>query len=132
MSGQKERVYVSVPVDVLTKEQAKQLQVEMTGLLDTEKQEADYHRAAYDAPEDEPLRLWWHLSASMLRLGKCDAAIFPPGWNRWPGWICPVEQDAALRSGKRCFYTWRDSSGTLRLLHMGHCGGPETTGEEER
>ena len=125
----KERVYISVPVDVLTKEQAKQQQVEMAGLLDTEKQEADYHRVAYDAPEDEPLRLWWHLSASMLHLGKCDAVLFAPGWNCF-GWICAVEFEAALRSGKRCLYTYRDSSRSLRLLDMPHCGGPEITGKE--
>ena len=121
----KTRVYVSVPVDMLTRKQAKKLQAEVAGVLDPEKYEPVFNRAAFDAPEDEPLRLWWHLSEAMLRLGKCDAAIFPPSWEDWPGWVCPVEQDAALRSGKRCLYTYRDSTGKLTLLTMGHCGGPE-------
>lgn len=131
MSGQTERVYVSVPVDMLTREQAERLQAEVAGVLDPATQEPVFNRCAYDAPEDNPLGLWWHLSEAMLRLGKCDTAIFSPGWNRWPGWICHVEQESALRSGKRCLYTYRDSSGTLRLLEMGHCGGPETTREDE-
>ena len=131
MNGLRERVYISVPVDVLTKEQAKQLQVEMAGLLDTEKQEADYHRAAYDAPEGEPLRLWWHLSASMLRLGKCDAVLFAPGWNYYPSFVCWVEFEAAIRSEKKCLYVWRNAEQKPQLLDMPHCGGPETTEEEE-
>lgn len=131
MTKHKTRVYVSVPVDMLTREQTERLQTEVAGLLDPDTQEPVFNRAVFDAPEDEPLRLWWHLSEAMLRLGKCDTAIFSPGWNRWPGWICHVEQETALRSGKHCLYTYRDSSGTLRLLNMGHCGGPETTGEDE-
>lgn len=126
----KTRVYVSVPVDMLTREQAEKLQAEVAGVLDPEKYEPVFNRAAFDAPEDEPLRLWWHLSEAMLRLGKCDAAIFPPSWGGWPGWVCPVEWETALRSGKRCCYTYRDSTGKLTLLTMGHCGGPETTGED--
>lgn len=129
--NEKSRVYVSLPVDMLTREQAERLQAEVAGVLDPATQEPVFNKAVFDAQEDEPLRLWWHLSEAMLRLGKCDAAIFPPGWNRWPGWICHIEQESALRSGKRCLYTYRDSSGTLRLLEMGHCGGPETTREDE-
>ena len=126
----KTRVYVSVPVDMLTREQAEQLQAEVAGVLDRATQEPVFNRAVFDAPEGEPLRLWWHMSEAMLRLGKCDAVIFPPGWHGF-GWVCSVEFEAAIRTGKRCFYTWRDSSGTLRLLEMGHCGGPETTREDE-
>ena len=124
-------VYVSIPVDMLSWKQAKRLQADVAGLLDPEKQEPVFNNAALNGPEDAPQRAWKHLSRAMTLIGECDAVIFPPGWNRWPGWICPVEQDATLRSGKRCLYTYRDSSGTLRLLHMGHCGGPEIIGEEE-
>lgn len=129
--NEKSRVYVSLPVDMLTREQTERLQTEVAGVLDPATQEPVFNKAVFDAPEGEPLRLWWHLSEAMLRLGKCDTAIFSPGWNRWPGWICFVEQETALRSGKRCLYTYRDSSGTLRLLEMGHCVGPETTREDE-
>lgn len=131
MSGQRELVYVSIPVDMLTREQVEKLQAEVAGVLDLETQKPVLNRAVFDGPDDDPLRLWRHLSVSMVHLGKCDAAIFPPGWNRWPGWICLVEQETALRSGKRCFYTYRNSTGKLCLLNMGHCGGPEKREEEE-
>ena len=131
MTKHRVRVYVSLPVDMLTREQAKKLQAEVAGVLDPEKHEPVFNRAVFDALEDEPLRLWAHLSKAMLLLSECDAAIFPPSWGGWPGWICPVEQDAALRSGKKCLYTYRDSTGKLTLLTMGHCGGPETREEED-
>ena len=122
------RVYISIPVDMLTREQAEKLAKEVAGVLDLETQEPVFNRAIYDAPEDEPLRLWWHLSEAMLRLGKCEAVIFSPGWNGF-GMVCSVVFEASVRSGKRCFYTYRDASGTLRFLDMGHCGGPETREE---
>ena len=127
----KTRVYVSLPVDMLTCEQMEKLQAEVAGLLDSETQEPVFNSAALKGLEDDPQRAWKHLSRAMTIIGECDAVIFSPGWNRWPGWICPVEQDAALRSNKRCLYTYRDSSGTLRLLNMGHCGGPEKREEED-
>jgi len=131
MNAQKERVYVSVPVDILTREQAEKLQTEVAGILDSETQEPVFNSAACDTPEDDPQRLWRHLSASMLLLGECDAVIFAPGWDFYPSFVCWVEFEAAIRSGKRCFYTYRDSSRSLRLLDMGHCGGPEKREEEE-
>lgn len=131
MTEHKTRVYVSVPVDMLTREQTEKLQAEVAGVLDTEKQEPVFNRALEDAPEDDPQRLWAHLSKTMLLLSECDAAIFPPSWEDWPGWVCPVEWETALRSGKRCCYTYRDSTGKLTLLAMGHCGGPETREEED-
>ena len=130
MSGQRELVYVSIPVEVLTWEQAKKLQAEVATLLDPETQEAVFNNAALNGPDDDPQRAWKHLSRAMTLIGECDAVIFLPGWNCYK-WICPVEFEAAIRSGKRCLYTYRDSSRSLRLLDMGHCGGPETTGEEE-
>lgn len=131
MTEHKIRVYVSVPVDMLTREQAQRLQAEVAGVLDPEKYEPVFNRAAFDAPEDDPQRLWAHLSKAMLLLSECDAAIFPPSWGGWPGWVCPVEQETALRSGKKCLYTYRDSTGKLTLLSMGHCGGPEVIREVE-
>ena len=121
-----ERVFVSIPVDMLEREQAESLMAEVAGVLDPATQEPVFNRAVFDAPEDGPLRLWRHLSETMLLLGRCDAAIFPPNWNRWSGWVCSVEWEAALRSDKRCLYTWRDVAGKLRLLKMAHCGGPES------
>ena len=130
MEGRRQLVYVSVPVDMLTWEQAKRLQAETAGVLDPATQEPVFNNAALNGPDDDPQRAWKHLSKAMLLIGECDAVIFPPGWHGF-GWVCSVEQDAALRSGKRCLYTYRDSSGALRLLEMGHCGGPETTREDE-
>jgi len=124
----KARVYVSIPVDMLTKEQAQRLQAEVAGLFDPEMQEAVFNNAAYDAPDDDPQRVWKHLSEAMLLLGGCSGVIFSPGWNGF-GQVCSVVFEAAIRAGKRCFYTYRDAFGTLRLLNMGHCGGPEKTGE---
>ena len=126
----KTSVYASIPVDMLTWEQAKRLQAEIAGALDPETQEPVFNNATLNGPEDDPQRAWKHLSRAMTLIGECDAVIFPPGWNGF-GWVCSVEFEAAIRTGKRCFYTWRDSSGSLRLLEMGHCGGPETTREDE-
>ena len=39
MSGQTDRVYISVPVDMLTREQAERLQAEVAGVLDPATQE---------------------------------------------------------------------------------------------
>ena len=133
MNAQKERVYVSIPVDMLTREQVKRLQVEVAGLLDPEMQEAIFNEATYDTPEDAPLRLWRHLSASMLLIGECDAVLFAPGWNYYNHChACWIEFEAAIRSEKRCLYVWRDEGGKLQLLDMPHCGGPETTVEDEQ
>lgn len=123
MNAQKERVYVSVPVDMLTREQAVKLAHETAALLDMEKQEPVFN-LGLDAP-------WEHLSRAMRLLGECDSVFFAPGWDYYPHFVCSVEFDAAIRSGKRCFYTYRDSSRSLRLLDMGHCGGPEKQEEEE-
>ena len=129
---EKALVYVSLPVEHLTREQAEKLMAEVAGLLDHETQEPVFNRAAFDAPEDDPLRLWWHLSAAMLLLGKCDAVIFGPGCWFYPALTCPTEFDAAIRHGKTCLRTWRDADGKLHLLDMPHCGGPEKrAGEEE-
>lgn len=130
MTEHKTRVYVSIPVEYLTWEQAKSLQAEVAGLLDPETQEPVFNNAALNGPEDDPQRAWKHLSRAMTLIGECDAVIFPPGWHGF-GWVCSVEFEAAIRTGKRCFYTWRDSSGTLQLLNMGHCGGPEVIREVE-
>ena len=128
----KERVYVSVPVDMLTREQAKRLRAEVAGLLDPETQEAIFNEAVCDTPEDDPMRLWRHLSASMLLLGECDAVIFAPGWNYYNHChACWIEFEAAIRSEKKCLYVWRDAEQKPQLLDIPHCGGPETTGEEE-
>ena len=131
MNIQKERVYVSVPVDMLTKEQAQRLQAEVAGLLDPERQEAVFNNATYDAPESDPLKLWRHLSASMLLLGECDAVLFAPGWDYHPHYVCWVEFEAAIRSHKKFLYVWRDEQKKLRLLDMNHCGGPERKGEDD-
>ena len=120
------RVYVSVPVDMLTREKAEKHQAEVAGVLDLETQEPVFNRAALNG--DDPRRVWKHLSEAMLLLDGCSGVIFSPGWNGF-GQVCSVVFEAAIRAGKRCFYTWRDASGTLRLLNMGHCGGPEKTGE---
>ena len=131
MNAQKERVYVSVPVDMLTKEQAKKLQMEVAGLLDPETQEAVFNNAAYDAPEEGSQRVWKHLSASMLLLGECDAVLFAPGWDYFPHFVCSVEFEAAIRAHKKCLYCWRDAERNLRPVNMKHCGGPERKEEEE-
>ena len=122
----RKRIYISVPVDLLTKEQAKSLRAEVAGLLDPEAQEAVFNDAAIDGPQ----RTWTHLSKAMLLIGGCDAVIFSTGWDFWPGLTCFVELEAALRSGKQCLYTYRDSAGKLCLLKMGHCGGPEKREED--
>lgn len=131
MSEQRELVYVSIPVEILTQEQAKELQAEMAGLLDTEMQQAVFNNAAYDAPDDSSQRLWKHLSSAMLLLGECDAVLFGPGWDYHPSFVCWVEFEAAIRTGKKCLYVWRDIDKKLRLLNMNHCGGPEKREEEE-
>lgn len=123
MNGLRERVYISVPVDMLTREQAVKLAHETAALLDMEKQEPVFN-LDLDAP-------WEHLSRAMRLLGECDSVFFAPGWDYYPHFVCSVEFEAAIRSGKRCLYTYRDSSRSLRLLDMGHCGGPEKQEEEE-
>ena len=125
MADQKKaRVYVSVPVDMLTREQAEMLTAEVAGVLDPETQEPVFNFAAFDAPDDDPQRAWKHLSRAMTFIGECDAVIFSPGWNGCGG-ICSVEFEASIRAGRRCFYTYRDADRKLCLLDMGHCGGPE-------
>ena len=131
MTEHKTRVYVSVPVDMLTREQTEKLRTEVAGLLDPETQEPVFNNAVFDAPDDDPQRTWKHLSRAMTLIGECDAVLFAPGYDLYPYFVCSVEFEAAIRAGKRCFYAWRDASGTLQVLNMGHCGGPETTGEED-
>ena len=124
----KARFYVSLPVDMLTCEQMEKLQAEVAGVLDLEAQEPVFNRAALNG--DDPQRMWKHLSEAMILLGGCSGVIFSPGWNGF-GQVCSVVFEVAIRAGKRCLYTYRDSSGTLRLLNVGHCGGPEKREEED-
>jgi len=124
-------VYVSIPVEVLTWEQAKKLQAEVAALLDPETQEAVFNNAALNGPDDDPQRAWKHLSKAMLLIGECDAVLFAPGWNHFPHFVCSVEFEAAIRAHKKCLYCWRDAERNLRPVNMGHCGGPERKEEEE-
>ena len=123
MNAQKERVYVSVPVDMLTREQAEKLAHETAALLDMEKQEPVFN-LGLDAP-------WEHLSRAMRLLGECDAVLFAPGWDYYPHFVCSVEFEAAIRAHKKCLYCWRDAERNLRPVNMKHCGGPERKEEEE-
>ena len=119
-------VYVSVPVDMLTREQTEKLRTEVAEVLDLETQEPVFNNAVLNGSDDDPQRAWKHLSRAMTLIGECDAVLFAPGYNLYPYFVCSVEFEVAVRAGKRCFYTYRDASGTLQLLDMGHCGGPET------
>ena len=119
----KERVYISVPVDMLTREQAEKLAHETAALLDKEKQEPVFN-LGLDAP-------WEHLSRAMHLLGECDAVLFAPGWRNFPYFACSVEFEAAIRAHKKCLYCWRDAERNLRPVNMKHCGGPEKQEEEE-
>lgn len=121
----KTRVYVSIPIDMLTWQQAKSLQAEVAGVLDSETQEPVFNNAALNGPEDDPQRVWKHLSRAMTIIGECDAVLFAPGHNLHPYFVCSVEFEAAIRAGKKCLYTYRDADKKLRLLNMPHCGGPE-------
>ena len=123
MSAQKERVYVSVPVDMLTREQAVKLAHETAALLDMEKQEPVFN-LGLDVP-------WEHLSRAMRLLGECDAVLFAPAWRHFPCFVCLVEFEAAIRAHKKCLYCWRDAERNLRPVNMKHCGGPERKEEEE-
>lgn len=131
MSEQRERVYISIPVEVLTKDQAKELQAETADLLDTETQEAVFNNAAFNGLDDDPQRMWKHLSKAMLLIGECEAVLFGPGWDYHPSYVCWVEFEAAIRTRKKCLYVWRDAEKKPRLLNMNHCGGPEKREEEE-
>jgi len=111
-------VYVSVPVDALKRSELKMLMEEAAALLDPAEWEPVFNHTARNLPEDDSQRFWKHVSKSMLLLGECDAVIFTPGWNYFPYWVCSVEFAAAIRSGKRCMYSWRDANGKLRLLEQ--------------
>ena len=124
-------VYVSVPVDMLTREQTEKLRTEVAEVLNLETQEPVFNNAVLNGSDDDPQRAWKHLSRAMTLIGECDAVLFAPGYNLYPYFVCSVEFEAAVRAGKRCFYTYRDASGTLQLLDRGHCGGPETREEED-
>ena len=126
----KARVYVSVPIEILTWEEAKRLQAEVAGLLDPETQEPVFNDSALDLPEGDPQKSWKHLSNSMRLLGECDAIIFDSSKWFYPALIAPVEFDAAIRHNMTCLHTWRDADKKLRLLDKLHRGGPEKNGEE--
>lgn len=125
-------VYVSVPVDALNREDAVKVMEETASLLDPSEWIPLFNRTALDLPEDDPQRLWKHLSQSMLLLGECDALLFSPGWDFYPCWVCSAELDIALRAKKHVLYTWRDADRTLHLLNSVHCGMAEKREEEEK
>ena len=126
----KARVYVSIPIEILTREEAKKLQAELAGLLDPETQEPVFNDVALDMPEHDPQKSWKHLSNAMRLLGECDAIIFDSSDWYYPALTGPIEFDAAIRHGMTCLHTWRDLDKKLRLLDMPHSGGPEKNGEE--
>ncbi len=131
MTKHKARVYVSIPVDMLSWKQAKRLQADVAGLLDPEKQEPVFNNAALNGPEDDPQRAWKHLSRAMTLIGECDAVLFAPGHSLYPFFVCSVEFEAAIRAGKKCLYAWRDPDKGLHRLKTVHCGMAEKREEGE-
>jgi len=108
--------YVSVPVDALKRSDSKKLMEETAAVLDPAEWVPVFNHVACNLPEDDPQRLWKHLSKSMQLIGECEAVIFSPGSNYFPYWVCSVEFEAAIRAGKRCMHSWRDAERKLHLL----------------
>lgn len=107
------KVYMSIPVEMLDASQAEKLYAEMSALLAERGFEAVSNPAALQPPS--PDRVWKHLACAMLLLKDCGGVLFSPAYLDLRTEAPAVEFHAALGSGKRLMYTYRNADRKLAL-----------------
>ena len=109
------KVYMSIPVEMLDREQAGKLYGEMAALLAEHGHEGVSNPAALKLPEDDPKRVWKHLACAMLLMPDCQGVLFAPAYLDLRTKAPAAEFHAALGGGKRLMYTYRDADRKLAL-----------------
>lgn len=109
------KVYMSIPVEMLDREQAGKLYGEMAALLAEHGHEGVSNPAALKLPEDDPKRVWKHLACAMLLMPDCQGVLFAPAYLDLRAEAPSVEFHAALRNGMQCLYSYRGADRRLEL-----------------
>ena len=83
-----------------TNEQIREERAELVKRLEEEGHEV-VDTVFENAPADEDVAIYM-LSQSIRYIGKVDAVIFMPGWEKARG--CKIEHNVAVEYGKQVFY----------------------------
>ncbi len=94
------KIMISQPMKGKTNEQIREERAELVKRLEEEGHEV-VDTVFENAPADEDVAIYM-LSQSIRYIGKVDAVIFMPGWEKARG--CKIEHNVAVEYGKQVFY----------------------------
>lgn len=94
------KIMISQPMKGKTNEQIREERAELVKGLEEEGHEV-VDTVFENAPADEDVAIYM-LSQSIRYIGKVDAVIFMPGWEKARG--CKIEHNVAVEYGKQVFY----------------------------
>ena len=94
------KIMISQPMKGKTNEQIREERAELVKRLEEEGHEV-VDTVLENAPADEDVAIYM-LSQSIRYIGKVDAVIFMPGWEKARG--CKIEHNVAVEYGKQVFY----------------------------
>ena len=94
------KIMISQPMKGKTNEQIREKRAKLVKRLEEEGHEV-VDTVFENAPADEDVAIYM-LSQSIRYIGKVDAVIFMPGWEKARG--CKIEHNVAVEYGKQVFY----------------------------
>lgn len=94
------KIMISQPMKGKTNEQIREERAELVKRLEEEGHEV-VDTVLENAPADEDVAIYM-LSQSIRYIGKVEAVIFMPGWEKARG--CKIEHNVAVEYGKQVFY----------------------------
>ena len=94
------KIMISQPMKGKTNEQIREERAELVKRLEEEGHEV-VDTVFENAPADEDVAIYM-LSQSIRYIGKVDAVIFMPGWEKARG--CKIEHNVAVEYRKQVFY----------------------------
>lgn len=94
------KIMISQPMRGKTNEQIREGRAELVKRLEEEGHEV-VDTVFENAPADEDVAIYM-LSQSIRYIGKVDAIVFMPGWEKARG--CKIEHQVAVEYGKQVIY----------------------------
>ena len=94
------KIMISQPMKGKTNEQIREERAELVKRLEEEGHEV-VDTVFEEAPNNEDVAIYM-LSQSIRYIGKVDAVVFMPGWEKARG--CKIEHQVAVEYGKKVFY----------------------------
>lgn len=94
------KIMISQPMKGKTNEQIREERADLVKRLEEEGHEV-VDTVFEEAPADEDVAIYM-LSQSIRYIGKVDAVVFMPGWEKARG--CRIEHEVAVAYGKQVYY----------------------------